>query len=255
MGSLMQEYGLSGTSSKHVDSPIPTPYTHVGQWDLSTPVICYPESSYISHWIIKNQLPVCRRSASPPPIPFQPYGHSNFLTLKSDYISLLLQCLPWGQVHAPQPGPPQLTILPLCQPVLSPGWSPQRGRAVPPPALHLCASLTPGVSSCSHLFLILQGSDFTSCDPQTGLGPTGGSHLGGLSYTPMCFCSPPRLLVSVASLTVTSPRARAVPGSPCSGHQMFVEYLSKRVSTTTSRGRDLALHSLCFTSGLGEALE
>lgn len=189
----MQEYGLSGTSSKHVDSPIPTPYTHVGQWDLSTPVICYPESSYISHWIIKNQLPVCRRSASPPPIPFQPYGHSNFLTLKSDYISLLLQCLPWGQVHAPQPGPPQLTILPLCQPVLSPGWSPQRGRAVPPPALHLCASLTPGVSSCSHLFLILQGSDFTSCDPQTGLGPTGGSHLGGLSYTPMCFCSPPRL--------------------------------------------------------------
>lgn len=113
MGSLMQEYGLSGTSSKHVDSPIPTPYTHVGQWDLSTPVICYPESSYISHWIIKNQLPVCRRSASPPPIPFQPYGHSNFLTLKSDYISLLLQCLPWGQVHAPQPGPPQLTILPL----------------------------------------------------------------------------------------------------------------------------------------------
>lgn len=83
----MQEYGLSGTSSKHVDSPIPTPYTHVGQWDLSTPVICYPESSYISHWIIKNQLPVCRRSASRPPIPFQPYGHSNFLTLKSDYIS------------------------------------------------------------------------------------------------------------------------------------------------------------------------
>lgn len=86
--------------------PFPTLYPCLGQWDLSTPVPVILKAAKS----LTRQTRACCLCAGIQPHPLQSFPdavvRAIFLTLRSDRVCLRLQCLPLGQVHASQPGPP-----------------------------------------------------------------------------------------------------------------------------------------------------
>lgn len=218
-----------------MDSPVPTLYPCLGQWDLSTPVPIILKA---------GQTRACCLCAGIQPHPLQSFPdavvRAIFLTLRSDCVCLLLQCLPLGQVHAPQTGPPRLAVLPLS--LSCPGRSPHRPCSIPSPAPHLCASLSPGVSSFSTPHSSRRQLHFLRPPHWTTF------HRGAPTAPPTpfyCFC-PPKVLESVGCL----PDCDFAEGRGHARVSMFRPPNVCRVSDqkgapTSSGGRDLALHSLC----------
>lgn len=87
-----------------MDSPVPTLYPCLGQWDLSTPVPVILKAATS----LTGQTRASCLCAGIQPHPLQSFPdavvRAIFLTLRSDRVCLLLQCLPLGQSTLPSQG-------------------------------------------------------------------------------------------------------------------------------------------------------